>query len=459
MPAFLKFSPAFKRIIFFSCFYFPVSCQVAYPQSSDLSGYSDVYGKIRGYIDTLEIIDTHEHLLNPALLRRTHILDFFLLLNHHYYNDLISAGMPASYFDTLFNGNISPLQKWKRIEPFWDNSFNTSFNRIAGIAARRLYGIRQINETTVERLSEKIREANFRNNWFDIILRDSCRIRYLIQDGENLGENRDYIKYVRRFTPWLNVRAKFTIDSLAMNQVEPIFTLEDFVKSMEREFVTGTEKGMAAVKIIVAYNRPLSIDEPDINSARRVFRRLTAGDEGLVITLNEAKPLQDYMFHKLMELAGKYHKPVAIHTGLLSGNGNNIRNSDPALLSNIFLKYNRVNFVLFHGSYPFGGELSAIVKNFPNVYIDMNWVYAISPSYSKRYLSEWLETVPVSKIMAFGGDYNIVENIYAEYFLAKQVISEVLAEKVMNGYFTSGEALKVARMILHDNAAGFYGLP
>ncbi|NMC41811.1 MAG: hypothetical protein GYA43_11700 [Bacteroidales bacterium] len=89
MPAILKSSPAFRRIIFFSCFYALFSGQSANAQSVNPAGYSDVYRNIRGFIDTLEIIDTHEHLLNPALLRRTNILDFFLLLNHHYYNDLI----------------------------------------------------------------------------------------------------------------------------------------------------------------------------------------------------------------------------------------------------------------------------------------------------------------------------------------------------------------------------------
>jgi len=86
----------------------------------------------------------------------------------------------------------------------------------------------------------------------------------------------------------------------------------------------------------------------------------------------------------------------------------------------------------------------------------MNWTYSISPSYAARYLGEWLETVPVSKIMAFGGDQRSVENTYGELVIAREIIAEVLIEKVRKGYFSEGEAKEVARMILHDNGVNFY---
>ncbi len=75
-----------------------------------------------------------------------------------------------------------------------------------------------------------------------------------------------------------------------------------------------------------------------------------------------------------------------------------------------------------------------------------------------RYLAEWIEAVPASKIMAFGGDQRCVENTYGNLVVAKQVISDVLTEKVRSGYLSEKEALTVAKMILYDNPAGFYNL-
>lgn len=441
--------------IFLICFCITSNAQSYNP----LNRSEETTIRIKEYIDTLRIIDTHEHLLNPDFLRKTNILDFFLLMNHYYYDDLISAGMPEELFNKLYNGNMPPEEKWKLIEPYWNRSLNTSFALVAKVAARNLFNVNEINANTVGILTQRIKSAYNNKNWFETILKDSCRIEYLIQDDDALALKVDWIKYVKRFTPWLNVRTKFGIDSIAMEQVEPIFTLEDFVKSLRNEFEKGLKNGMVGIKVISAYSRNLYFEKTDVAAARKVFKTLVSGDEDLQISWEKAKPLQDYMFHQLMEMAKQHGVPVIFHTGLQAGQGNYIRNSNPVLLTNLFHEYPDVRFVLFHGSYPYGGELAALAKTYPNVYIDLNWTYAISPSYAKRYLSEWLETIPASKIMAFGGDYNCVENIYGVYQIAKQIITEVLTEKVSNNQLSENEARQVAKMILHDNAVEFYGLP
>jgi predicted TIM-barrel fold metal-dependent hydrolase len=172
----------------------------------------------------------------------------------------------------------------------------------------------------------------------------------------------------------------------------------------------------------------------------------------------EAKPLQDYMVHQLLLLARKHNLPVAFHTGMQAGPGNYVDNSDPSLLSGIFMKYPDIRFVLYHGSYPFGGKLSVLAKTFRNVWVDMNWTWSISPSYAAVYLKEFLETVPVSKIMAFGGDQRCIENTYGELRIAKKIISDVLIESVTDGSMTENEAFAIAKMILRDNAVEFYNL-
>jgi len=426
----------------------------AFLKSSPLGGFEQ---RITQYIDTLRIVDTHEHFTSPGLLKKSYFMDFTLLLYNYNINDLRSAGLPDSLFDPLFNQSLSPRQKWRLIEPYWKLSFNTASNRVALIAARELYGIYDLNDQTVDELSSKIRK-NYSNDWFNKVLREHCRIDYVILDGNDPDIKEDYIKHVRRFSTWLTIRSKRSIDSLAIAQVDPIYTLDDYVKSLRNEFEKAVKDGMVAVKINTAYNRTLNFERVQDDAARKIFRTLINGNEKFTMTYQAAKPLQDYMFYALMDLARKHKMPVVFHTGLQAGNGNYITNSNPVLLTNVFLDYPDVNFALFHGSYPYGGELSTLAKNFRNVYIDMNWTYAISPSYSERYLYEWLETVPAGKIMAFGGDYTCVENVYGELMIAKKVISDVLIKKVREGYLTEPEAKNVARMILRDNAIRFYNL-
>ena len=413
--------------------------------------------RIEGYIDSIRIFDTHEHLFDPELIEKTDVLDFTLLLQSNSYYDLLSAGMPASSFDKLYSSSLTPSAKWKIIEPYWKNSFNTTSNRILLLAINDLYGISSLNSSTVETLSQKMKNS-YSGDWFDHVLRDLCKIDYAVQCGDSIRTKSNYIRYATMFNTWLNVRSKYSIDSLAVKQIEPIYTLDDFIKSMQHAFETALKKGMVAVKINFAYKRTLYIENITTDVAKKVFRTLINGDEDLKISLKDAKPLQDYMVHQLLAMAQKNKIPVAFHTGIQAGNGNIIDNSNPTLLNNIFQKYPEINFVLFHGSYPFGGELSTLAKTYRNVYIDMNWTYSISPGYTARYLAEWLEAVPVSKIMAFGGDQMCIENTYGNLVIAKQIIANVLTEKVRDGYLSESEAKNVAKMILYDNGMKFYNI-
>jgi len=417
------------------------------------SGYEE---RIRKHLDTIRVFDTHEHFIDPDLLKMAGFFDFTMLLQQNCYDDLISVGLPDSVFNVFYNGTLKPSAKWKLIEPYWNKIFNTSYSRILLLAINDLYGIDRLNESTVDLLSQKMKN-NYNGNWFNHVLKDLCRIDYVIQDGDSI-KNSGFIRHETRFSPWLTIRSKYGIDSLAIMQVEPIYKLEDFVKSLNNAFNAAIEKGMVTVKINFAYRRTLNVEDPSVEAARKVFRTLVNGNEDLVISYKDAKPLQDYMIHQLMNMAQKASVPVAFHTGILAGSQDNINNSDPTLLASLFRKYPEIKFALYHGSYPFGGELSTLAKTFENVYIDMNWTYAISPSYTERYLNEWLETVPVSKIMAFGGDQRVVEITYANLVVARKIISDILIEKVRNGLFTESEALIIAKMILYDNAMKFYNL-
>lgn len=423
-------------------------------RSSPAPGFEQ---RIKNYIDTVGIIDTHEHLFNPDLLSKTNLLDFSLLFQQTSYDGLVTSGMPSEMLDKLYFEPTTVQEKWKIIEPYLNRSFNTISNRIILLAIKDLYGISELNQSTIEPLSAKIKNA-YRGDWFDHVLKDLCHFRYVILDGDNIGAKYDYVKYVKRFSTWLSLNTKYRIDSIAVMQVEPIYSLEDYVKSMRIVFETALKNGMVAVKVNAAYKRSLYFEKVPAESARKIFRTLTNGNEDFVLPAKEAKTLQDYMMFQLLDLARKNRMPVAIHTGIQAGGMNTIRNSDPTLLTNLFYEYPDVNFVLFHGSYPFGGEITTLIRNFKNVYTDMNWTYAISPSYAARYLAEWIEAVPASKIMAFGGDQRCVENTYGNLVIAKQIISDVLIEKVKSGYFSEKEAMKVARMILYENSLAFYNL-
>jgi hypothetical protein len=120
------------------------------------------------------------------------------------------------------------------------------------------------------------------------------------------------------------------------------------------------------------------------------------------------------------------------------------------------MEYKGARFDIFHGSYPYVGELAVLAKNFPNVHIDMYWLHIISPHVARQALAEWLDTVPWNRIFGFGGDYIFAEGVYGHSVIARENISRVLVEKIEEGSFTQKQAVILAQKLLRDNAYGFF---
>ena len=410
--------------------------------------------RISNYISDMKVVDTHEHLSNPASYMKSGRLDFMLLLQHYAAEDIRSSGMSKHAFARLLTDSLTVPEKWKALKPYWEGASNTAYNRAALLTADQLFGISDINENTVEKLSEKIKKA-YQGDWYPEVLANKCNLEYVVMDSDDhsFGDPKMF-RYAKRFGEFFFAVSAKKIGDIANQQHTPIESLDDFVTALGVAFHKAMDHDCVVVKVGTAYERDLFFEDESKDKAEAVFHKIMSLPENSRLPYNgsEIKPLQDYMMHRMLDLARAANIPVEFHTGLQTGGGNNIENANPTHLVNLFLKYPDVKFILFHGGYPFGGETAVLAKTFRNVYIDMCWLYIISPSFSERYLHEWLETVPANKIMAFGGDFLNVENVYGHLLFAKQIVSKVLIAKVRDGYFTEEEAIKIARMILHDNA-------
>lgn len=411
--------------------------------------------RIKDFVNNMTVIDTHEHLFSVPRLKRSVSLDFMLLLFNYSNIDIIDAGLPRPLYLKLLKDSMPVMEKWKIIKPFWERTNNTAYNRTSLLAADKLYGIKDINDSTVELLSQKIREA-YQTDWMKYVLKDKCRIEYIILANDDRNINVEGISHSPNFDNFVLLNSKKKILAIAKQQNTSIATLDDLVKALGTAFSDAEKKGIVGIKSLLAYQRIINYENTGRETAVKIFEKLMNSPDDASFSFEELKPLQDYMMHRVLDLGRDNGYPVLIHTGLQASNDNIIENSKPTHLVNLFREYPTVNFILYHGGYPFGGETATLAKYFPNVYIDMCWLYLIYPSFSERYLYEWLETVPVSKIMGFGGDYQCVDLVYAHLLQAKQIISKVLAEKVGDGHFTEEEAKLYARMILHDNAMRLY---
>ena len=405
--------------------------------------------RIISAVNEIRIIDTHEHLpTEEERLQNPQSIDFSFLFRHYAKEDLISAINDKSFVELFYRTDFSLSDRWELFSPLYESAGNTSYLKVAQIAARDLFGVPEISGETIEDLSIKMKNAN-KPGWYEKVLKDKAKIDLSIMDMGHKRFDNNYYRHVERFDQYIQISSKAEVFGYGNQQNISVNNLSDYEIVIRKYFEEGIEYGMVGVKSGLAYSRILRFNNVPKIKAEVIFNKLL---DGSLINQEEIKTLQDYLMHSVLKLVDEYDIPIQIHTGLQAGNGNTITNSNPTHLSNLFMEYPEIDFCLFHGGYPYGGELSTLAKNFPNVFIDMCWIYVISPSYSERYLHEWLETVPVSKIMAFGGDYNFVEGVYAHSVMAREIVSNVLIEKVRTGYFSEEEAVRAAVKILRDNA-------
>jgi hypothetical protein len=85
-------------------------------------------------------------------------------------------------------------------------------------------------------------------------------------------------------------------------------------------------------------------------------------------------------------------------------------------------------------------------------------MHLMGPAVARRALDQWLDAVPANKIFAFGGDFQVVEQVYGHLELARANVAEVLADKVARGRMNAREAIRVARMLFRDNPRAWYRL-
>ena len=74
----------------------------------------------------------------------------------------------------------------------------------------------------------------------------------------------------------------------------------------------------------------------------------------------------------LYELAVRYHKPVAIHTGLTAGSNALLKYSHPLVLDEAAVKFPEVQFVMCHFGEPWFTDAAAVVEKNPNVMVDLS---------------------------------------------------------------------------------------
>ena len=432
---------------------------------------NEVFRRIKKAVDSLRIIDTHEHLISEQFYLELPEYSLFNWFRQPWFPqysgaDLVSAGMPLADLEALKDSAVPLAERWARVSPWWPFAKTTGFGQALRIAARDIYGLPDLDDSTWQELCNRM-QADRKAGFYKKVLYDMAGVDLLILDQIVLEDpyawssfaapdSKPRVVLVKRFDDTFIRPSRASLAEIGGHLGRPLESLDDLLAALDKEFEEMAAKGCyVGVKCSMAYDRELHFEDVPRETAEKIFKRLLKGD----LPFEERRPFEDFMLHQVVRRVSKYGLVMQIHTGMLAGpGGGNVTQTSPIHLYNFFAMYPETRFSIFHGGFPYMGELAVLAKNFPNVYIDNTWMPIISPSATKDWMQRWIETVPLNKIQGFGGDYIFPEGSYGHSLVARQILAEVLAEKVQAEYFSEREAIWAAKRILRDNAVELFGL-
>jgi hypothetical protein len=423
---------------------------------------------LKNYIDTIKVVNTHEH-QRWFPQYDGHNINFYTLLNHSYLQaDLVSSGAPRLDTNSINGGDLDAL--WRTHGEALDFSRNTSYYSHFLKGFQILYGYDEpyFTKEGIRTLSEKIADKyKNRDVWYaEAFEKAGFETMFVDQYWApfNTDLNPQYFALVFNINNVVSAATQRTVKyredapssgnlyKLADEEGYSIKTLDDYLVFADHLFQKFLDHNVVCLKNSMAYGRTLYYEDVSYEKAKELYSK-----DSSALSEQDKKALEDFMFHWICEKSIELDLPIQIHTGYLAGNGNNLENGRPIKLNNLFLKFRKARFSLFHGGYPWVGEFAALGKMFPNVYLDLVWLPQISREVAVRGLEEMLDCVPYNKFF-WGGDCHFIEESTGSLEFGKSVVAEVLAKRVERGLLTEDVAKDIALKIFRDNAIQFFKL-
>lgn len=413
------------------------------------------------------MINTHEHTAGPAYYPK-YGEAIQAIIQGYLQTDLASAGGEAE-FAMLNDPEVSTEQKWPTFERLWKRTEHTGYAHVTKWVLREMYGVEKVTLEALQGMNERLLDLSDPAK-YEALLRKygmQCRI-VSFPRGVN-SRFFDLIQGKHALQPYdrpvivlpmyhTGVRSAGDVNTHAARSGRAAVSLDDYLGVCREQFARAKALGAVAMKDHAAYERSLAYENPSRAEAERLFNWMME-DPRRTLGWPQAKPLDDYLFHRFLRMAREMDLPVQIHTGAMAGNYNDIRKTNAAHLTPVLEMHQDVRFSLFHGNWPYAGEWLFLGKNYPNVTLDCCWLHIIDPRYSQRVLADALTVAPHGKIHGFGGDhYDCIEYSVAHLSIARDNIAAALAEMVAAEWLNEEAALQVAADWLFNNPNEFYRL-
>jgi hypothetical protein len=431
--------------------------------------HSLLFDRLYERISVLPVIDCHEHMTGPEA-RPPYKEPIASLIQGYVFSDLQSAafGVPDRDVLRLQDPEVSTDEKWPLFQRLWCATEHTAYARVTKMVLKKVYGEDELTREALDRVAARLAEQD-EAAYFRTI--DEAGIEVMLVDvlgwlpkglGSFLDGSKRFPEKWRLLISLPGVHPTTltweTIYNIGQLANRYITSLDEYMEAVFDLFQWCIERGIVGIKDQSAYSRIVSYDLVPKADAERLFNRVLA-DPRNSLGWPEGKPLNDYLFHQYMRFARDLELPVQLHTGHMAGIRNRVDKTNAAYLASVLELHRGVHFDLFHGNWPYLGDLLFLGKNYPNVSLDLCWLHIIDPDYASELLERAVLTLPHRKVHGFGGDYGDVPEYVAGHLqIARENIAGTLARLVERGWLGQEEAFSLAADWLFNNPNRFFKL-
>jgi hypothetical protein len=428
-----------------------------------------LFNRLHEQISAMPVVDCHEHLTGPEE-RPPYKEPIASLICGYMLNDLHSAAFGISDRDVarLEDQDVSTDEKWPLFDRLWRATEHTAYARVTKLVLKNVYGESELTREALDRVAEKLTDQT-EETYFRTI--DEAGIRVMLVDvlgwlPKGLGSFLDGEKtFPDKWRPMISLPGLHpstmnweVIEHCGSLADMHITSLDEYLEAVFIVFKRCMERGTIGIKDQSAYSRVISYDLVPKSEAENQFNLLLA-DPRNSLGWPEGKPLNDYLFHEFMRFARELDLPVQLHTGHMAGIRNRVDKTNAAYLASVLELHRDVHFDLFHGNWPYLGDILFLGKNYPNVAIDCCWLHIIDPDYASELLERSVLTLAHTKVHGFGGDYGDVPEFVAGHLqIARENIAGTLTRLVERGWLEEEEALSLAADWLFNNPNRFFDL-
>ena len=199
----------------------------------------------------------------------------------------------------------------------------------------------------------------------------------------------------------------------------------------------------------------MDFEERNETDAAAVFNEILS-EQRVELNSAKGKVLGDYLVFECCRAASELDLTIQFHLGMRANTYQTLEGCSPAPMVKLFSRFRNARFDLSHSGFPYLHEAGVLAKGWSNIFLNMDWIHAISPEGSKDALREWLRMVPYNKIIAYGDDVAHVEVAFGALVIARQNVASVLAALIQEDSITESEAMDIAQAMFHDTPAKLY---